>query len=225
MQSTPPSPASPPAPSAPRELSRLAALLRYEILDTPEEDQFDDFTVLAARLCGTPIALISLVDERRQWFKSRVGLGVSETPREISFCTHTIAGSGIFEVADAQQDPRFADNPLVTGEPHIRFYAGAPLNTPDGYQLGTLCVIDRQPRQLDAEQRDTLARLSRQVMRLFERACWHTGTPNRPRCSRRCSTAPPRRCWSPMSTAISPASPPPPSGCSASASRSCSASR
>lgn len=82
MQSTPPSPASPPAPSAPRELSRLAALLRYEILDTPEEDQFDDFTVLAARLCGTPIALISLVDERRQWFKSRVGLGVSETPRE-----------------------------------------------------------------------------------------------------------------------------------------------
>ncbi|EIK51708.1 signal transduction histidine kinase [Stutzerimonas stutzeri TS44] len=168
MQSTPPSPASPPAPSAPRELSRLAALLRYEILDTPEEDQFDDFTVLAARLCGTPIALISLVDEHRQWFKSRVGLGVSETPREISFCTHTIAGSGIFEVADAQQDPRFADNPLVTGDPHIRFYAGAPLSTPDGYQLGTLCVIDRQPRQLDAEQRDTLARLSRQVMRLFE---------------------------------------------------------
>ncbi|MCW3147668.1 PAS domain S-box protein [Stutzerimonas stutzeri] len=168
MQSSQPSPAPAPAPSAPRELSRLAALLRYEILDTPEEVEFDDFTALAARFCDTPIALISLVDDRRQWFKSRVGLSVSETPRDISFCAHTIAGSGIFEVSDAQQDPRFCDNPLVTGEPHIRFYAGAPLSTPDGYRLGTLCVIDREPRQLSDEQRDTLERLSRQVMRLFE---------------------------------------------------------
>jgi PAS domain S-box-containing protein len=151
-----------------RELSRLAALLRYEILDTPEESAFDDFTELAARLCETPIALISLVDDRRQWFKSRVGLEVSETPREISFCTYTILGEEIFEVPDALQDPRFCHNPLVVGDPHIRFYAGTPLTSPDGYNLGTLCVIDREPRRLSAEQRDTLERLGRQVIRLFE---------------------------------------------------------
>ncbi len=164
MESPPPTP----VPSAPRELSRLAALLRYEILDTPDEAAFDDITQLAARFCGTPIALISLVDQHRQWFKSRLGLDVSETPRQISFCTHTIEGEGVFEVPDATRDPRFADNPLVTGEPDIRFYAGTPLTSADGYNLGTLCVIDRQPRQLSAEQRDTLERLGRQVMRLFE---------------------------------------------------------
>ncbi|EXF42653.1 signal transduction histidine kinase [Pseudomonas sp. BAY1663] len=168
MESPQASPIATPATSQPRELSRLAALLRYEILDTPEESAFDDFTELAARLCGTPIALISLVDERRQWFKSRVGLEVSETPREISFCTHTIRGEAIFEVPDALQDPRFRQNPLVTGDPHIRFYAGTPLTSPDGHNLGTLCVIDRQPRQLTAAQRDTLERLGRQVIRLFE---------------------------------------------------------
>ncbi len=164
MESPPPTP----VPSAPRELSRLAALLRYEILDTPDEAAFDDITQLAARFCGTPIALVSLVDQHRQWFKSRLGLDVSETPRQISFCTHTIEGDGVFEVPDATRDPRFADNPLVTGEPDIRFYAGTPLTSADGYNLGTLCVIDRQPRQLSAEQRDTLERLGRQVMRLFE---------------------------------------------------------
>ena len=168
MESPQANPASTAAPAPPRELSRLAALLRYEILDTPEEAAFDDFTELAARLCGTPIALISLVDERRQWFKSRVGLAVGETPRQISFCTYSILGEAIFEVPDALQDPRFRDNPLVTGDPHIRFYAGMPLTSPDGYNLGTLCVIDRQPRQLSAEQRDILQRLARQVMRLFE---------------------------------------------------------
>ncbi|WP_181296052.1 PAS domain S-box protein [Pseudomonas sp. Q2-TVG4-2] len=158
-----------PAPSPPsRELSRLAALLRYEILDTPDESAFDDFTQLASYICDTPIALISLVDDRRQWFKSRFGLDVSETPREISFCTHTIEGQGIFEVSDAQQDQRFQENPLVTGAPRIRFYAGAPLTSPDGYNLGTLCVIDHQPRQLSDAQRDALANLSRQIMRLFE---------------------------------------------------------
>ncbi|MBA1272945.1 PAS domain S-box protein [Stutzerimonas azotifigens] len=151
-----------------RELSRLAALLRYEILDTPDEDAFDDFTQLAAQFCGTPIALISLIDERRQWFKSRVGLEVSETPREISFCTHTIQGNDVFEVPDATRDPCFANNPLVTDAPDIRFYAGAPLTTPDGYNLGTLCVIDRKPRQLSDQQRDALERLGRQVIRLFE---------------------------------------------------------
>ncbi|MEL7557795.1 PAS domain S-box protein [Stutzerimonas chloritidismutans] len=157
-----------PAPSPPRELSRLAALLRYEILDTPDETAFDDFTELAAYICDTPIALISLVDDHRQWFKSRLGLDVSETPRELSFCTYTIEGEGVFEVEDAHRDTRFCDNPLVTGDPHIRFYAGAPLISPDGYNLGTLCVIDRQPRQLSEAQRGALVRLSRQIMRLFE---------------------------------------------------------
>lgn len=157
-----------PAATPPRELSRLAALLRYEILDTPDETAFDDFTELAAYICDTPIALISLVDDRRQWFKSRLGLDVSETARELSFCTHTIEGQGIFEINDAGHDQRFRDNPLVTGDPHIRFYAGAPLTTPDGYNLGTLCVIDRQPRQLSEAQRGALVRLSRQIMRLFE---------------------------------------------------------
>ncbi|MBU0813090.1 MAG: PAS domain S-box protein [Gammaproteobacteria bacterium] len=157
-----------PAPSPPRELSRLAALLRYEILDTPDESAFDDFTELAAYICDTPIALISLVDDHRQWFKSRLGLEVSETPRELSFCTYTIEGEGVFEVEDAHRDTRFSDNPLVTGDPHIRFYAGAPLISPDGYNLGTLCVIDRQPRQLSEAQRGALERLSRQIMRLFE---------------------------------------------------------
>lgn len=152
-----------------RELSRLAALLRYEILDTPDESEFDDFTHLAAQICGTPIALISLVDGHRQWFKSRYGLEVSHTPREISFCSHAIEGPGLFEIPDASQDPRFQNNPLVTDEPHIRFYAGTPLTSPDGYNIGTLCVIDRQPRQLDACQRDALSRLSRQVIRLFEK--------------------------------------------------------
>ena len=168
MESPQAIPASMPYSNQPRELSRLAALLRYEILDTPEETVFDDFTELAAQLCGTPIALISLVDDRRQWFKSRVGLDVSETPREISFCTYTILGEEVFEVSDTLQDPRFRDNPLVLGDPQIRFYAGAPLTTPDGYNLGTLCVIDRQPRQLSNEQRGLLERLGRQVMRLFE---------------------------------------------------------
>lgn len=154
--------------TATRELSRLAALLRYEILDTPSEPVLDDFTQLAARFCDTPISLISLVDDRRQWFKSRYGLEVSETPREISFCSHAIAADDFFEIPDALQDRRFQDNPLVTGEPHIRFYASAPLVSPDGYKLGTLCVIDRKPRLLSPEQRDTLSRLSRQVMRLFE---------------------------------------------------------
>ncbi|EMD98086.1 signal transduction histidine kinase [Stutzerimonas stutzeri NF13] len=157
-----------PSTAQPRELSRLAALLRYEILDTPEDSAFDDFTALAAQICDTPIALISLVDDRRQWFKSRVGLDVSETPREISFCTYTITGDEIFEVPDTLQDPRFCSNPLVLGDPHIRFYAGTPLTSPDGYNLGTLCVIDRQPRRLSPEQRETLERLGRQVIRLFE---------------------------------------------------------
>jgi PAS domain S-box-containing protein len=150
------------------ETDRLAALERYGILDTPPEPEFDDFTQLASLICQTPIALISLVDGTRQWFKSRVGLEVCETPRNFSFCQYAIQGAELMEIPDAQLDERYLANPLVTGEPHIRFYAGAPLTTPDGHRIGTLCVIDRAPRRLTSEQRDGLARLARQVMLQLE---------------------------------------------------------
>ncbi len=150
------------------DAARLAALRRYEVIDTGPEPAFDELTGLAARICGTPIALISLVDDTRQWFKSRIGLQESETPRDIAFCNHTIGASELFEVPDARADLVFRDNALVTGPPHIRFYAGAPLTSPDGYNIGTLCVIDREPRRLDAVQRDALMTLGRQVVRLLE---------------------------------------------------------
>lgn len=150
------------------ERNRLEALERYDILDTPPEPVYDDFTELASLICQTPIALISLVDEARQWFKSRVGIEICETHRSISFCQNAIQGTELMEVPDARLDERFCANPLVTGEPHIRFYAGVPLTTPDGHRLGTLCVIDHVPRQLTGEQRDVLARLARQLMRQLE---------------------------------------------------------
>ena len=150
------------------EEQRLQALLDYHVLDTAAEQGIDDITQLAATFLRMPIAMVSLVDRDRQWFKSRVGLDVSETPRCISFCDHVIRGSGVMVVPDAQRDPRFADNPLVTGDPHIRFYAGAPLCTPGGHAVGTLCVLDRQPRDFDAEQTAALAALARQVVAQFE---------------------------------------------------------
>ncbi|HYC91452.1 MAG TPA: PAS domain S-box protein [Thermoanaerobaculia bacterium] len=146
------------------EQERLAALARYAILDTSAEDAFDELVQLASTICGAPIALISLVDASRQWFKARIGIAKSETPRQISFCTHAIRQRDLFVVHDARLDPRFADNPLVTGEPHIRFYAGAPLMTPDGHNLGTICVIDRRPRLLADPQRRALTALARQVV-------------------------------------------------------------
>lgn len=151
------------APS-PTEVERLAQLQRYDILDTDPEDVFDDFTILAAQICGTPISLISLLDANRQWFKSRVGLDATETPRELAFCDHAIRTPEVMEVPDATLDPRFVDNPLVTGAPDIRFYAGSPLVAPDGSRIGTLCVIDRVPRHLSDAQRAALARLGRQII-------------------------------------------------------------
>ena len=147
------------------EEKRLRALERHGLLDTPSEREFDDIVRLAARVCDVPVALISLVDRERQWFKANVGLpGVAETARCISFCTYAIEQcQELFVVEDAQRDARFAQNPLVTGAPHIRFYAGAPLRTEDNYLLGTLCVIDTVPRVLDEGQRQSLLALKRQV--------------------------------------------------------------
>lgn len=147
-------------PLPPDESTRLSTLRALSILDTPPEARFDRITRFAARLFDVPIALISLVDAERQWFKSCQGLQVSETPRSISFCGHAILGSQAMVVPDARLDERFADNPLVTGAPHIRFYAGFPVSAPNGSRLGTLCIIDYRPRQLDQEQLDTLRELA-----------------------------------------------------------------
>ncbi|HSP93175.1 MAG TPA: GAF domain-containing protein [Thermoanaerobaculia bacterium] len=157
-----------PATAPQNEPERLGALREYEILDTEAEEKFDDLTLLARHICDTPIALISFVDADRQWFKSRIGLTTSQTPRAVSFCGHAILEEDVMVVPDTAADERFADNPMVTGAPGIRFYAGAPLLTSTGYALGTLCVIDRKPRELTAEQLDALRALARQVVAQLE---------------------------------------------------------
>jgi diguanylate cyclase (GGDEF)-like protein len=151
-----------------KESDRLSALYSYRILDTPPEQDFEEIIALAAQIVNVPIALISLVDRDRQWFKANIGLNVSETARNISFCTLAIKGTGIFEIRDATQDDRVQNSPLVTSEPHLRFYAGMPLITSDGQGIGTLCTMDRVPRELTEAQRKALEILGRQVMARLE---------------------------------------------------------
>lgn len=147
---------------------RLSSLHRLGILDTPAEPTYDDLAHLAAIVCDAPIALISLVDEDRQWFKARIGLTVEETSRSVSFCSRAIAENELFVVRDTHEDERFRKNPLVTGDPHIRFYAGMPVAGPAGLPIGTLCVIDREPRELTRKQELTLRVLARQVEAQFK---------------------------------------------------------
>lgn len=147
------------------EQARLQALRSLGVLDTPPEERFDRLTRMAKRLFGVPIALVSLVDEDRQWFKSCFGLRVSETPRDLSFCGHAILGNDLFIIPDALADERFADNPAVVNDPFVRFYAGCPLRGPNGHKLGTLCIIDRQPRSFDAGELEALVDLAAMVER------------------------------------------------------------
>jgi GAF domain-containing protein len=156
------------AASATTETARLAALNRYAILDSEPEQSFDDLVILAAHICQTPMAMLSLVDDRRQWFKSKLGVEVQETSRDASICAHAIKQDELFVVSDTMKDERFRNNPLVTGEPHIRFYAGAPLVNEDGYALGTLCVVDREPRELDPSQKEAIEALGRLALRQME---------------------------------------------------------
>ena len=150
------------------EVARLSDLRRYKILDTDPEQGFDDLTLLASHICQSPIALITLIDAERQWFKSRVGVSIIETPRELSFCARAIEQSDLFIVPDATKDERFKTHPFVVSEPKIRFYAGVPFRSASGQPLGTLCVIDRKARQLTPEQRQRLKTLAQMAMLLLE---------------------------------------------------------
>lgn len=155
------------APVPADEDARIAELHEYHILDTGSEREYDDLVLLASQICGTPIALISLIDTHRQFFKARIGLEATETPRDVAFCAHAILQEKVMIVPDATADERFAENPLVTADPNIRFYAGAPLVTPAGHAMGTLCAIDRVPRELDDAQQKAMAALARQVVALL----------------------------------------------------------
>ena len=156
----------PPIPD--NEAERLKALYDLEILDTKEERVFDGLTSLAAYICKTPTALITLVDSDRQWFKSRYNISETETSRDVSFCAHAIVHDGVFTIPDAAKDERFSDNPFVTGEFRLRFYAGSPVTTPEGYKVGTICVIDHIPRELTDGQRAALSELGYQVASQIE---------------------------------------------------------
>jgi anti-sigma regulatory factor (Ser/Thr protein kinase) len=151
-----------------QEAARLESLRRYRILDTKPEQSFDDLTLLASQLFKVPIALITLIDEDRQWFKSKVGVSISETHRSIAFCAHAIQQPGLFIVTDARQDARFRENPFVVDDPYVRFYAGAPLITPEGHALGTICVIDSVPRELRTDEARALEALRRQAQAQLE---------------------------------------------------------
>ena len=156
------------APVAVQDEARLAALHSYDILDTPPEPAFDDITRMAMMICGTPVALINLIDADRQWFKSEAGLALGEMPFGSSICAHAVTGGELFIVPDLRQDDRFANHPLVTANPGMRFYAGAPLKTADGHTLGMVCVLDRVARELQSSQVEALESLARQVMALLE---------------------------------------------------------
>ena len=156
---------SPPIPE--NDPERLESLRRLAILDTPRADPFDRVTRTCSRMLDVPIVLVSLVDEERQWFKSRVGLDVMETPREVAFCAHVVHDDRPMVVPDALDDPRFADNPLVTGDPHVRAYLGVPVHAPDGHALGTICAIDRAPRDFTPSQVIAMERMARVVEQLI----------------------------------------------------------
>src|ERR1043166_395227 len=157
-----------PYPLPANEAGRLRTLHAYKILDTKPEERFDELTRLAALICGVPISLISLIDTDRQWFKSKFGLDLQETPRAQAFCTHAIMQPELFVVPDASKDERFANNPLVTGDLHIRFYVGEPLAARDGHVLGTLCAMDREPHTLTEAQKEALRIVGQLVIANFE---------------------------------------------------------
>lgn len=156
------------APTPDNEAQRLETLRGFGILDTLPEREFDDLALLASQICGTPMAMVSLIDADRQWFKAKIGVAATQTPRDLAFCAHAILQADLFIIPDALEDERFLHNPFVTSDPRIRFYAGAPLLAADGHALGTLCVLDRVPRELTAKQEESLRALSRLVVSMLE---------------------------------------------------------